>query len=123
MPYRCSVLGGKGCENQGVWPDTSSASFPSLPLCLLSLPRHFWKVFHCWVFFVCQLGVLSKERELWMESKRSWRSYIMEVVAFEIWPSSFLTCLLACFAVNKKKPEGEVPSKHLNDCLEYGFLN
>lgn len=30
---------------------------------------------------------------------------------------------LACFVVNDKKPEGNVPSKHLNNCLEYGFPN
>lgn len=41
-----------------------------------------------------------------------------------IGPPSFLTCLLACFVVNDKKtPEGDVPSKHLSDCLEYGFIS
>lgn len=53
-----------------------------------------------------------------MERERWWRGYITE----ELGPHH--SCLLACFVVNdKKKPEGDVPSKHLSDCLEYGFIS
>lgn len=70
-------------------------------------------------FFVCQLGDFSKQ------SKYRWRKKGGgEVTLQRNWAPIILACLLACFVVNdKKKPEGDVPSKHLSDCLEYGFIS
>lgn len=120
VPYRCSVLGGKGCENQGVWPDASSASLASLPLRLL--PLTFLENVSLLSFlcvpawsFIKRKGTVDGEEE------------VVEKLHYGgccLWNLALIVLdLLACFAVNEKKPEGDVPSKHSNDCLEYGFLN
>lgn len=102
--------------NQRFWRDTSSALLPSHPLCLLPLPRHVWKVFHCLDSLCASLEIFQKKVNIDGERKGVERLHYRG-----IGPPSFL---LACFVVNdKKKPEGDVPSKHLSDCLEYGFIS